>query len=477
MAGFKGLTVGRTLRWHRGLLWLAASALVLWGGSGLLHPLMVASGPQPVTMMPPPVSVDGSAWQGLTRALHGQGQIERVKWVASDTGPLLQLSLPADPVRQYWNANGEALPAATDRNQAIWLARHFTGREDAVIATELLTVFDDRYPAVNRQLPVWRIAFDGDDGTVAYIHTETATLAALTDSNKEVLQTAFRWFHTMSWLGDLTPLKLGLGSIWVGALLVTTLLGVLLLTRFRRRETKPLQRWHRRLAWLVVVPLMAMTLSGLHHLWQAEAGEVLPERTLVQAADVRQWPGADLADTALTHSAWRDLSMVASPLGSLLRAAPMPAGHHGPEHRFHGVPQEAPPVYFDVNGQAVDWDDQRQARWLAAGLLGIDAAQIASATAITHFSATYDFRNKRLPVWELSLRDAPARLAYVDTSANRIVDQLTGAEIVEALDFGLLHKWNWLGHSIGRVPRDLIQVTLVILAMVLGAVGIGMRRR
>jgi hypothetical protein len=148
----------------------------------------------------------------------------------------------------------------------------------------------------------------------------------------------------------------------------------------------------------------------------------------------------------------------------------------GREQRFKGMPQEGVISYIDLlSGKPSNWLDEQQARLIAQKALALKDNDIISSKILTHFSATYDFRNKRLPVWELQLKNHPAKLAYIDTGSNRVIEVLGGSEIAEVWNFSILHKWNFLVFPIGREARDALVLATIALCVLLTATGIVLR--
>jgi hypothetical protein len=468
-------------------------------------------GPSAVTMLPPPTVITHNALMGLPKTLQqlGNTNIERIRWVNLPEGLAIQVSEEKKLQRRYFLASdGRELPNYSDETYAASLARHFTGKiKEGVREITLVNEFSDSYPWVNRQLPVYRVAFADKQNTTAYIHTETSTLASLSNDRKEIIQTVFGKLHTLNFLDDYNWLRIPVALLFVGALGFSALTGLQMILLIKRQPQATSRWWHRKLAVICCLPLLCFSISGIHHLLQMSSGTLLRGQPSISPVTLNENISADAVLHSL-HSLpqknWRDISLVQNNSQLLLRLAEMPANtpqqqnqktaekkpaamdEHAQhdngnqqsdrEQRFKGMPQEGVISYIDLlSGKPVNWLDEQQARLIAQKALAINDNEIISSKILTHFSVTYDFRNKRLPVWELQLKNHPAKLAYIDTGSNRVIEVLGGSEIAEIWNFSILHKWNFLIFPIGREARDMLVLATIALCVLLTATGIVVR--
>jgi hypothetical protein len=152
--------------------------------------------------------------------------------------------------------------------------------------------------------------------------------------------------------------------------------------------------------------------------------------------------------------------------------------HHAVrQQRYDGVPREAGGLYWDaLSGQRLpDINDITLAHELAASLPGIDKALITGVSVVSRFGPDYDFRNKRLPVWQVDTATLAGDRLFVDLASGVLVDRNTASTRLEGLSFSFLHKWNFLAWPLGRENRDLL--IMVILAGTLLLAGLGWRLR
>ncbi|MFA5549783.1 MAG: hypothetical protein WDA10_14665 [Porticoccaceae bacterium] len=472
------------VRLHRRLAWLGGIALVVFGLSGLSHPLMTWFGPQQAAFFPPQGLFDGRDIAAIPAVLAANGiqRAQQVKVMPTPEGNLLQVSGEGGILRRYFNLTTGAELPEFDRRQGEWLARHYTGRADTPIrAIQLQTTFDDAYPAVNRLLPVWRVDFVTDDNLSAFVHTELNALAALTNDTRTLQQTLFQVLHTWRWLDRVEPARVLALLVLVGALAALCLVGLALLVAMPRRDLKGARRWHRALALAIWLPLLAFALSGLLHLLHnaGGAGDGGFRHGPPLALDAARFGGASGELDALADRPLNSITLVAGPSGEILYRLGEPAGqpgqavtHHG---RFAGTPTEKPARLIDAASGAVSaLDDEALARLAAARHLGIPPDSLGASTPVTAFGPDYDFRNKRLPVWRV---EHTGGSVFIDPANGALVDSASRADRIEGLSFSHLHKWNFLTPLVGRQGRDGLAVAVILLALGLAGLGAGLMAR
>lgn len=486
---------------HLWLGWVGGIALLAWGLSGLTHPIMSWTGPEQARFFPPRLEAKLDAGQppaailarhGITRAIH-------VRVLPSFDGPVLQVTQQEmEPRRYFALQSGEEL-ANRDKDHAIWLARYYTGLKDAPVASATLqTAFDNDYPWVNRLLPAWRVEFATPDARRAYLYTELNALGAQHNDNRFVLQGVFQALHNWTWLKALPAAKFILIGVFMLALLGMAFSGIAMLLSFRARAIEEgNRRWHRRFAYLIWLPVLLFTASGTYRLLQDHFGE--------NTRGLRVGVPLDLAALAtMPQAAWttlagsgpaNSLSLIQGPQGLLIRverpasqapapqapaAKPGPHDHHGGgetvtrPQRFAGRPSRGDITYFDAaTGATAALTEQEMAKHLAVALAGAKAEQINGIEKIERFGMGYDFRNKRLPVWQISLDDEKKRHLFIDAGSNLLVDQSTRMERAEGWSFSILHKWNFL-RPFGPWVMDGAIVTSVLAACIAALFGFGM---
>lgn len=475
-----------SLRWHNRIGWWATAALLIWGLSAIAHPLMSWTGPKATRFFAPtPQALSSEQLQQVEKTLkqsHLQS-VRVVKVVPSSSGAVLQVSTDQQQPRRYFDlSNGQELEGQ-DEAQARWLASHYTGRNPENIGSvEFLTDFDASYPWVNRLLPVYRVKFAGDDQLTAFIHTETAALASLSNNTKHQLQTVFRALHTFSWLDATGSGRVIIMTLFMFCLIAiaATGLGMVVLIRGRKIADGKC-RWHRLSGYVLWLPLLGWSASGFYHLLQSAYAEPSTGMALGSAITVDEL-GTGLSSDALNPDTLRNIpagtiqaaSLVTGPGDKLfyrISIAPEISGSVNREQKYKGQSREADALYLDASsGELSNMTDEQHARYLATSM-GVNPNNIARVSRVTHFGPGYDFRNKRLPVWQIDLQDDDKRRLFVDTTTGILVDQNRSVYRIEGWSFSLLHKWNHLVPVTGRFYRDVLIVITLALLLMAGGLG------
>jgi hypothetical protein len=512
----------KSARWsaskHRWLALVGGISLLVWGLSGLTHIAMVLFGPQQAQFRPPTAQVELADARPIAETLSANGidAAIAVKTVPAAQGSALwQITEEPLAPRRYFRPSDGSEIADGDRAQAEFLARHYLGTERAIRAATLQTGFDSDYPWVNRLLPVWRIEFAGEDALTAYVHTETSSLAAVNNNTKEALQTAFRVLHTWEWVPDeMGWLRVVVISAMVGSLFALAVTGITMLVTVRRRKRAAGTRgWHRIASYVLAVPLIMFSVSGIYHLVQSALVPPASQMRMGDPIDVASgaWPieedwralsaGRDIASVSLVeggggralyrvglappkgamgggehdHGAHdqsaRDKDTGAASDGGSATDTPIPrTDAEIREARFTGLKPDGPAIYIEaVTGEIAQAEDRDIALGIARRFSGASDQAVSNMELVTRFSHEYDFRNKRLPVWRVDYGEPVRATLFVDTGSGVLVDRVADWEKPERLVFSMIHKWNFL-FPIGRLSLNVVVAAFVIALIVLMAI-------
>lgn len=517
------LKVARQL--HISLAWTALVALVLFVLSAITHPLMVWTGPKSSSFFPPSIELDAVSSQQITNRLNtlSLSQIQVAKFVATQDGPLLQITQHKQGERDYYplSASMSKMPNY-DSKQAVWLAHYYAGNDAAVKSVTLIDAFSKDYPWVNRLLPVYKVVLDTPDNLTLYVHTETNALASISNDWKDGLKIVFQWLHTWSFLDSAPILRVIIVSILLLSLLTVSLGGGLMLTLIKRKKTtkqvesrklnKNLNRnLHRKLAWIALVPFLGLVISGLYHLLQYEYGELpsgmrlnpafaLPNNLAVQPEQFQVIEGKAL----------NSLSLIPHNNRLLLRASVANTATNSSNRnaRFNGKASESQAIFIELN-QAGHYPNERYqneqyqtklgnsaqnqsgqykpqpsllndaviAEQKAQQYLGLTSAQNLESKIVTRFGPNYDFRNKRLPVWQITANTPEQDQLFIDPKTGILVEHTKQAQQLERLSFSMLHKWNFLTPFTGRQVRDMLVVVFLLSLLGLGYFGITLKKK
>ncbi|MDJ0979005.1 MAG: PepSY domain-containing protein [Erythrobacter sp.] len=518
----------KTARWsnskHRWLALVGGISLLVWGLSGLMHIAMVLFGPQQAQFMPPTAQIELSGAKPIADTLSETGVLatSAVKTVAAPGGDALwQVTEEPMAARRYFKPSDGTEITDGDRAQAEFLARHFLDTDRAIVSATLQTDFDASYPWVNRLLPVWKLEFEGEDRLTAYVHTETSALAAVNNGTKETLQSLFRALHTWEWVPPgMEWLRVLVITLMVGSLFALAATGVMMLVTVRRRKRAPgAKGWHRAMSYILALPLIMFSASGVYHLVQSALVPPDSQLRMGEPVDLASgaWPveqdwaaisaGRDIAAVSLVEGdGGRALYRVglAPPRGAMGggahdHSASKKAEHEGQEHdhvasnaaspapgdtpqtdaeireaRFAGIEPKGPAIYLDAQtGEVIEDGDRDIALAIARRFTEAPDEAVTGMELITRFSHEYDFRNKRLPVWRVDYAEPIKASVFVDTASGVLVDRVADWEKPERLIFSMIHKWNFL-FPIGRLNLNLVVGGFVIALIVFMAI-LGLR--
>lgn len=497
--------------WHLMLAWVAGVALLAFIISGLTHPLLSWTGPQSTAFRPPQSSIDAGQVNSISSILkrHQINQAVVVKLLPTKRGVMLQITENANQARRYFDLESGGELIDFDIKQAEWLARYYAVNGDVSVPVkrvEFQTEFDDAYPWVNRLLPVYKVTFDNEQNLSVFVYTEINALAGITNTYKTRVQSVFQALHTWSWLKRFENMRVIIIASLLVCLFSMILCGIALIYLLRKRESMTRKaRIHRTLAYGLWLPLLAFCLSGFWHLLHTSYSDVHRGLKLGEAKSLLAMQSAatlsQLPDTPLNH-----LTVVEHKGDLLYRLSiPAPRKHKGSsgtqaeknehakhgEHahheksaveqrteRFKGQATEKGGIYYAVNsGRRLSVGDEEVAVEIAANHLGIDVQKINATELVTRFGQYYDFRNKRLPVWQI---DADTKLGdklFVDPATGVVVDRLVNADRYEGYSFSNLHKWSFMTPLTGRFWRDVLMVITLLLALTLAGLGLVMKAK
>ncbi|MBN8532399.1 MAG: hypothetical protein J0L97_11155 [Alphaproteobacteria bacterium] len=431
------------IRWHRRLAWVAAITLTLWAGSGALHPLMSWVSPRPAAFAPPKAEmIEAGDWVRPEAVLQSAGieEVRTLRYLAHKGEAVLQVTQPDVPERLYFNAEtGTPLPDV-DRERAILLARHYSGETAPVLSAEMQTQFERAYPSVNRYLPVWKLRFDTPDALTVYVDTGSGRLAAMHNRARLAMLYAFQIVHTLDFLESAEALRLTAIAFAVASLLGASGLGMAMLYALKRPKTpKGTRGWHRRLAWVMWLPLACFGMSGLLHLFAHSPvnAPVMATPSRVAAKTLVAMPALEggMMEAQLVQDtygiAWRVVTAPDSE-AMILRAAALPQAE-----------KEALKLRFPRAKEEI--------------------------SLLTHFGPEYGFAYKRLPVWRVATETGD--LIFFDPVDQVIAHRATTFKRAETWSFSTLHKWQFL-EAFGIRKKDGFLLAAACLMLAFAAVGI-----
>ena len=419
------------IRLHRRIGWMAALAFLLWAFSGILHPVMTWTNPRPVAFTPP--AIENALPFDVLKLLQ-KNRIEDITALRV-IGDKLQIT--TGQTRTVIDSRtGKIIPDA-DKDRAIFLARHYTGlKDESVKSVTPIYEFNDEYPYINRYLPVWKVTFERNDGLSVWVDTGEDRLGSITNHRKEILQSLFQNLHTAKFLDGIEPLRLTYIALAVGSIFFMTLAGFLMLMG-RKGSLVGTRRWHRTLAYIVTIPIFMFTISGTFHLFmQSPVLDKTPDYTASHTSRTAlKYPpegnNPKLITLADNESWWRVETKGA---GASYKNA--------------------------TNGNMLTED------YFVRHIANVDEKQ--PVQKITGFTDEYGFAFKRLPVYRVENINA---VIFIEPQTGIIAARVSKMNVAEQWSFSNLHKWQFL-NFIGRVQRDIVQISFILLAFITAMMGI-----
>ena len=457
-------------KWHLRLGIIAGVLMIVWAASGLIHPLLSFTGIKPMAFTPPveAVVVEGAKAPSFLPVQN----VTALRHVSVDGQPYYQLTLQHQAERVYYNAHTGAFLPHADGMRAERLARHYSGEKTAkVLSATLQTVFDKNYPPINKYLPVWRVAFDRPDGLAVYVDTGEDKLGSINTPYKQTLLWLFQNIHTLKFLeSNAEAVRLGIITCAMLMILAMACLGIALLWTLKRpKMPKGGRGLHRRLAWLVWLPVLAFSGSGLFHLW-VQSTATTRETVSVQPIDM-----AAIQSLPQGVSTAHDIRLSNTPKGLLWRveiAAPTMPNNAAPNPHAHHMSKtpRTKTAYFTVqDGAAVPFADTDIA-------VAITPQATGTPTLLPMFSPEYGFANKRLPVWRV---ETPNGLVFVDAKAGVVAARVSPLDKIELWSFSNLHKGQFLDKLLGvsHTQRDGILAGVATVIIVMSGIGLWLHQR
>lgn len=432
-------------KWHRKLALMAGILTLIWVSSGLLHPFMTYWGPRPVAFMPPPTEFSEApssrAFAKIMARLDGT-PVSALRLVRA--GYDWNWQVKTQNGFSYYDADFGRKRDDFAALYAAHLASYYTGREKADAVT-LQNEFDLKYPPINRLLPVYKVAFAG--GPTAYVDPVSDRLGAVTDPVRVAALWLFQNIHTLSFLDRVEFLRVLLILFSVTTILSMAALGAILRValKYRRQKDAP-RRWHGLAAYILWIPVLMMTTSGLFHLVMQTP--LTKEDPLPQAQAILLESSIKLPEVQEFNDL-RLMTWKGSPVWRVVR--------------------KSGASYVDARtGNTLDLSEEEWAR---------DLAQIPDTETpvkIAMFTDEYGFASKRLPVWRFA---GDNTVRFVDPADGLIASAVTSPQIVEQWTFTRLHKWQFLDVLTGKRWRDAAIAGIALAIAGMAVTGLLMRLR
>ena len=486
--------------WHRWIGLFTCLGVLMWGISGISHPIMTRLQPKPVAFSAPTAQFDLSNALSLQKVLekHHIVSFFHISLAQFSGKSFYRVAVTADKPARYFEMNtGEELVNA-DAAYAKSLAMHFTGNNISSIANvELITEFSDDYHAVNRLLPVWRVSFNQDGNLRAFIDTEQTRLSTLVDDKRFWLTKLFEFGHNWSFLQSAPKLQITLAGIILCAVLASAFSGIYLYFKLgnhlKRLEKQPIKRWHRRIGLLVSLAAIIFATSGFFHLlmsyiqqqnvlkitpqpihlhqinddaWQALTKKTLAKLDLISHAGIPYWYVLEAA-----HSG--ENQMPIAQVAALAKEQVHAEHHqHSPKELTMPYIVRADTTSKIPSGKEAFKSVENVAKLQVVSLAHRPLSEIVSTTWVTQFAKEYGFIFKRLPVIKVQLNDEDHTRYYIEPATGALSVKVRDIDGLEGFIFAYLHKWAF--ESFNKDLRDFIVALFALLNIIVGALGLNL---
>ncbi len=469
--------------WHRWLGLVTCVGILLWGISGLSHPIMTRLQPVPVQFMPPVqhLGLAGYLTPSKVLAIHSIKHVSRLSAIEFNGQTFFRVvEADAQTARYFSNINGIELQDG-DRLYAEYLAIHYSGRNKQDITNStFINQFSNEYPRVNRLLPVWRVEFAGKGHLRAFIDTDQARLATLSDDTRYLLTQIFRFGHNWSFLDAAPRLQLAVMTIVILAALTSAISGLVLFVKRRHRVVslnQALRRWHRQIALAVAISTLLFAGSGCFHLimnFQQARPEIPPlAPKLIDASQLSDKVWESISQQTVSKITlvsqydfplWMLHTNSAAPI---VQVAVMAHEHH---HAMHENPapstqiidasviDHAPPTMLEV------------AQIQAARYAKSPVNDIVNSETISQFGGEYGFVFKRLPVVKVQFKGTGNPRIYVEPETGALAAKVKDIDALEGWSFAYLHKWEFANYN--KNFRDILVALFILGNLITAMLGI-----
>jgi len=477
--------------WHRRMGVITCFGILLWGISGISHPIMSHFQPRPASFMPPQqtMHLEESVFPDSLLTMQKISRFLRLNAISLEGTPYFRVAEFADKPARYFNASTAAELPDGDRQYAKMLASHYTGLPLArITSTRFITAFNDDYHAVNQLLPVWRVEFAGDQHVRAFIDTDQARLSALVDDTRMTLTKVFRFGHNWSFLDGFPRLQVSIMAVTVATALFSACSGLYLYVSRRRHAKsrfarKPVHRWHRRMGLVVAISTLMFAGSGLLHLivsymqathrititypttltsqlsadsWHLVMHTPLNKLDLTSFNGTPYWLSQGLGSNARGSNA-----LESNPLAQKAQVAALAQEEH--HHGAHKAATETPSGVTLVNAANADAgqaDIMALAGEQAAAYASQPVSDITDTSLVTQFGGEYGFLFKRLPVVRVQFKGEGNPRYFIEPSTGALAAKVTDGDALEGWIFAYVHKWNFADGN-----KDLRDIVVALFAL------------
>lgn len=201
---------------------------------------------------------------------------------------------------------------------------------------------------------------------------------------------------------------------------------------------KLLLRWHRSLAMIAAVPVLAWTLTGLLH----------PVMSRWQPSAVAMKPPAEMLAPP-SGMVWSDLPAPARILPATLSLRELRALTWQQQPYWMAQTTAGERLYFDARTGRPAEIEQALVSALARHYTGAQTP-VRSISLVSAFDHEYAFVNRYLPVWRVAFDQPDALVAFIEPRSLLLAALTDTWKTRFSLLFANLHSWAWWPHEPSR---------------------------
>lgn len=488
------MLTAKLYKWHRNASLIIAIPVLLWAASGFLHPLMTNIRPAVATQSIPAVPLDTDRIKmPLHKALrlNGIDSIRSFRLVHIDTNWFYQVCGMDNRLQYVSAATGRKL------NKGDWLYAQYLARiflegsltrkssPDPTVSTaadccdaattcvlkgaggapvddiQLLDHYDGEYKSINRLLPVYKVSFKRKDGIRIYVETGQDRFSFATDNRRAAFTSLFAALHTWDWGERFGAIKTLIQMFFAGLAFLTSLAGIFLFFKVKKRTGAntilKARRLHRGVSMIVVLFTLMFTFSGFYHAFSKLKKDERGENIFHQAFDARALvfdlsPLQRAVERPVTNLS--PVSMNGTLFWRVTQLQTVGAGIRGKDlMKDKSAPHPSVSFVNAANYSVLPRGEEQYARFLAYQYSGLPDQAVMYDSAVTRFNDEYNFADKRLPVWKVGYRTGGHERYYVETATGRLSKKVKDADMYEGYSFALLHKHHFMDFA-GKTWRD-----------------------
>lgn len=193
-----------------------------------------------------------------------------------------------------------------------------------------------------------------------------------------------------------------------------------------------LYQWHRRLVWLVTLPLLGWCISGLIPPLITTFYKIEPAHPLVPT------PAVAFDSTALSLKQLLEQQQI--PAFQQVRWIP----YQGQAYYQIWQDQQLPLYLHQHTGKVLEQGEKNYAIALAQHFSGDSSSAILEVERVTQFNSSYPSSHSLLPVYKVHLDRADGLTVYVSTQSSSLATLTTAAQRKLHAIFEGLHYWSFL---------------------------------